>query len=223
MKKKSKDKKVKSTVSEVMNHLRKKIRNGEYAAGDILPAERKLAEELNASRGTIRDAIKKLEFYGMVKIEPQSGTKIKGSGLVAFEGLISEILNFEKADFTSLVETRNLLEIKSAGTAALKRTESDIIQIVTAMKAYENKIKKGKSAREEDYHLHLQITEVSGNSVLKLLMRIITPDIMNSKMNTDKEAVLIQHREIVEKIIAKDAKGAKNAMRLHLRGTTKSS
>jgi len=218
--------KEKSSVDDVIRQLRALITSGELNPGDALPSERKLAEKFEVGRLTIRDAIKKLEFYGIVKTHPQSGTKVNGKGLLALEGLIIDILDFEETDFASIVETRNLLEIKSAGLAAMKRTDEDISKIQTALLAFESKIEEGHSAEEEDFQLHLQIAEVSGNSVLKLLMRIITPDILKNfkKRYTNKQErnndILKEHREIVDQIIAQNAKEAKNAMRKHLRGNT---
>jgi len=215
---------IETPADKVIYQLRSLITNGELSPGDILPPERKLAEKLGVGRSTIRDAIKKLEFYGLVKTNPQSGTIIKGKGLMALEGLIIDILDFEEADFESIVAIRNLLEIKSAGLAALNRTDKDIKMIQKAMIAHEAQIKKGASAEKEDFLLHFQIAEVSGNSVLKLLMRIITPDILKSfkqqNLNKDErnKEILNEHREIVKQIIDQNAKEAKNAMRNHLRG-----
>jgi len=42
--------------------------------GDKLPSERMLSEKLNVSRGNLRDALQTLEYYGLVKSLPQSGT-----------------------------------------------------------------------------------------------------------------------------------------------------
>jgi len=216
--------KIQSPVDQIAHQIRSLIINGNLRPGDILPSERKLAEKFGVGRLMIREAIKKLEFYGLVKINPQSGTTIMGKGLFAFEGLITEILSFEPADFASLVDTRNTLEIKSAGVAAEKRTEQDIQMIQEALDAFEDKVKQGLPTGEEDFLLHLQIAEASKNSVLKLLMRIITPDILKkvtsqkARKSNRSKAILKEHREIVNQIIAKDAKGAKNAMRVHLRG-----
>ncbi len=216
--------KIESSVDKIIRQLKSLIVSGDLNPGDTLPPERLLAEKLGVGRSAIRDAIKKLEFYGIVKTLPQSGTVIKGTGLVALEGLIIDILNFEETDFASLVDTRNLLEIESAGRAANRRTEQDISMIKEALEAFEYKIAEGDSAEEEDFLLHLQIAEVSGNSVLKTLMRIITPDILKNfkKRHFSKEernnAILTEHREIVDQIIAQNAKGASDAMRNHLKG-----
>ena len=49
--------------------------------GEKLPSERLLAERLGVTRGSIRNAIQKLEFYGLLKSMPQSGTFIADLGL----------------------------------------------------------------------------------------------------------------------------------------------
>ena len=219
--------KVDDPVDKVIHQLRSLITTGELKSGDTLPSERKLAENLGVSRMVIRDAIKKLEFYGLVKTYPQAGTKIKGKGVMALEGLILDILDFEEADFVHIVEIRNLLEIKSAGLAATRRTEKDIENIQKALLDYEEKTKNNLPAKKEDFNLHLKIAEVSGNSVLKLLMNIITPDILNSfttrYTNTEERIldIIKEHKEIVDQIIAQNPKEAKNAMRRHLRGVKK--
>ena len=216
---------VESPVDKVIQQIRSLITSGELKPGDTLPPERKLAETLGVSRQIIRDSIKKLEFYGLVKTHPQSGTKIRGKGLVALEGLIIDILDFEEADFESIIEIRNLLEIKSAGLAAEKRTENHIKLIKEAQLVYENKIQRGETGEDEDLNFHLQIAEISGNSVLKLMMRIITPDILknsdwrNRKVPKNHSDIIEEHKEIVKQIISKNPKESKNAMRKHLRGS----
>lgn len=215
---------IETPVDNVIRQIRLLITTGELKPGDTLPSERKLSEQLGVGRIVVRDAIKKLEFYGLVKTYPQAGTKIKGKGLMALEGLILDILDFEEADFASIVEIRNLLEVKSAGLAAVKRTEKDIERIQKALLDYEAKVKLNLPAEKEDFQLHMQIAEVSGNSVLKLLMNIITPDILNSFRTSNKtkdartQDILLEHKNIVDQIIAQNPKEAKNAMREHLRG-----
>jgi len=52
-----------------------------------------------------RDALQKLEFYGILRTLPQSGTVVAGMGIAALEGLITDVLQLEESDFHSLVET----------------------------------------------------------------------------------------------------------------------
>ena len=115
--------KIESPVDKIIKQIRGQITSGQLKPGDRLPPERKLAEKLGVGRSNVRDAIKKLEFYGILKTLPQSGTIVAGMGIAALEGLISDVLRMEDSDFASLVETRVLLETNSARFAALRRTD----------------------------------------------------------------------------------------------------
>ncbi len=214
--------KVEAPVDKIIRQIRTLITSGELKPGDKLPPERKLSDKFGIGRSVVRDAIRKLEFYGIVKTQPQSGTIIEGMGIVALEGLITDVLNIEESDFASLVETRLLLEIESAGKAAERRTVDDLVVLESTLKAYEEKVAQGSLAVEEDLLFHIKIAEASGNSVLKSLMLIITPDIVKSftKLNVCNDdrtqATLDEHREILNQIIDQNPEGAQRAMRKHL-------
>ena len=69
----------------------------------------------------IRNAIQKLEFYGLLKSMPQSGTFIADLGLTAINGMIDQIINLPTPDFKSLVETRIFLELKLESSLEITR------------------------------------------------------------------------------------------------------
>jgi len=216
--------KVESSVDKIIRQIRSLITSGQLNSGDRLPPERKLAEKLGVSRTHVRDAIRKLEFYGILKTLPQSGTVVAGIGITALEGLITDVLKLEKSDFTSLVETRVLLETNAAKLAAERRTPEDIVEIQKAAKAYEEKIRLKETAVEEDLMFHLKIAEASKNAVLKSLMLIITPDIVNNFIQykvcdddfTDNK-VIQEHQVIMNHIINQNGEDASKAMKEHLK------
>lgn len=216
--------KVDSAVDKIIKQIRGLITSGQLAPGDRLPAERKLAEKLGVSRTQIRDAIQRLEFYGILRTLPQSGTLVAGMGIAALEGLITDVLKLEKSDFASLVETRVVLEVKTAELAALRRTESDLFELENALNAYEQKVRSKEPAVEEDLLFHLKIAEASKNTVLKSLMLIITPDIIHDfiqyKVCDDSTEfnAFHEHQLILEHIANQDGVAAANAMRDHLQG-----
>jgi len=176
---------VETPVDKIIKQIRSLIISGELKAGDRLPSERKLAEQMGVGRTHVRDAIAKLEFYGILKTMPQSGTVVAGIGMTALEGLITDVLKLEASDFSDLVETRVLLETQAARTAAMRRTTDDIVNMKNALDAYEAKVREGLPAVEEDLLFHLKIAEAGRNSVLKSLMLIITPDIVKSFQKLD--------------------------------------
>ena len=59
---------------QIAEDLRKQISTGELARGSQLPTELELRDKYNASRNTIRDAIKRLISQGLVETRPGQGT-----------------------------------------------------------------------------------------------------------------------------------------------------
>lgn len=217
---------VETPVDKIIGQIRGLISSGQLKPGDRLPSERKLAERLGVGRTHVRDAIAKLEFYGILKTMPQSGTVVEGIGITALEGLISDVLKLEDSDFVDLVETRVLLETQAARMAAQRRTTEDIINMKTALDAYEAKVKNGLPAVEEDLLFHLKIAEAGGNAVLKSLMLIITPDIVKSfqKLEVCKDGrfyrSLEEHKVILDYIVNQQPELAAQSMAEHLQDVT---
>src|SRR5580698_5762269 len=59
---------------QIADDLRSKIETGELAPGSQLPTEIELRERYEASRNTIRDAIKRLTSLGLIETRPGQGT-----------------------------------------------------------------------------------------------------------------------------------------------------
>lgn len=210
----SKEKLIISEIKSLINHKN-------LEPGEKLPSERLLAERLGVTRGSIRNAIQKLEFYGLLKSMPQSGTFIADLGLTAMNGMIDQILNLPQPDFKSLVETRIFLELKLVKFAALRHTDEDLNEIEEALENYRKKTLAGEDAVAEDLLFHLAIAKASHNPSLSRLMLSITPQIITDfekyhvcKSNTAINAI-DEHQAIVDAISAKDASFAEEKMKEH--------
>lgn len=74
-----------SLPDQVFEQLSSEILNGHYAVGDNLPAERKLVETFGVNRHVVREALKRLEQLGLIRISQGGGTKVldyrKSAGL----------------------------------------------------------------------------------------------------------------------------------------------
>ena len=113
-------------VETVIRHIRALLDSGRLLPGDRLPAERRMADQLGVSRAHVRTAFQKLEFYGIVKTYPQSGTVVAEQTVQVLEGLISDMLQIDSYDFESLVHVRVLLEVEAIRMSAQRRTDKDI-------------------------------------------------------------------------------------------------
>lgn len=209
--------------NEIISNIKELISYKNLEPGDKLPSERKLSEKFGVSRSNIREAIQKLEFYGILISKPQSGTFIADIGSVAMEGMLEDILRLENPDFKSLVETRILLELKTVKLAALRRTEEDLVQIKTALDAYAEKVNNKEDAVQEDLLFHLAIARASGNSTMNTFMLIITPEIITNfekyhVCDTSQSFIGIQeHTEIYQAIVDQNPQLAREKMKVHFR------
>ena len=208
---------------EIISKIRDLINYKNLEPGDKLPSERMLSDKFGVSRGNLREAIQSLEFYGLLKSRPQSGTFIADIGPVAMKGMLEEILRLEEPDFKSLVETRILLELKTSRLAALRRTDEDLAQMKGALDAYSTKVLNGEDAVQEDLLFHLSIAKASGNSTMNRFMLIITPEIIT---NFEKYHVcdenqafkgIQEHTDIYEAIKIQDPKLVKEKMKIHFK------
>lgn len=217
----------KEIQTEIIEKIREYINFKNLEPGDKLPSERMLSERFGVSRGNLREAIQTLEFYGLLKSIPQSGTFVANIGVIALNGMISDILNLDKPDFKSLVETRILLELKTVRLAALRRTDEQLTQMEKALEAYTKKAIRGEDAVQEDLLFHLAIAKASGNSTMNTWMLVITPEIIT---NFEKYHVcdenqafmgIAEHKAIYQAIKDQKPKEAKKQMKIHFRSLYK--
>ena len=89
----------KSDNSSIQKNIISKIKDlinlKNLEPGDKLPSERMLSEKFEVSRSNVREAIQRLEFYGLLKSIPQSGTFVANIGVIAMNGMIKDILRLD--------------------------------------------------------------------------------------------------------------------------------
>lgn len=207
----------------IIGQIRDVINLKNLEPGDKLPSERMLSERFEVTRSSVRETIQKLEFYGILKSIPQSGTFVANIGVIALNGMIDDILRLEDPDFKSLVETRILLELKTARLAALRRTDEDLKKMREALDAYTEKAISGEDAMQEDLLFHLAIAKASGNTTMNNFMLIITPEIIT---NFEKfhvcdsgmsQSAIEEHEKIYNAIYQQNSQEAKAMMKKHFK------
>lgn len=213
-------KKPSDVIIEQINSL---ISTGVLKPGDSLPSERALADRFGVGRGYVREAIRKLEFYGILKTLPQRGTVVANIGVKALAGLIANILNLDKQDMDSLMEARAILEVHTAGLAAERATEEDIEMLLKTHEELKNQVAEGKPAIDEDLLFHIKIAEIAKNTVLRSLISLITPDIitlsgdLNSCAGGRFQEAFAEHEAILHAILARNPDKAAEMMARHMK------
>lgn len=215
--------KIKRPSDLILEQVRGLIRTGVLKPGQRLPSERALCERFGVGRGHVREALRKLEFYGIVKTLPQSGTVVESIGVRALDGLISNVLGIDGGtDYKTLFEVRDALEIDAARLAAERASEDLIEELEEIIDAHQRAVSEGASGMDEDVLFHLKVAEASGNVLLWTLISVLAPDIIKICDGSDTcregraEDAGEEHRRVLAAIREHDSEGAAAAMAEHI-------
>src|SRR5918995_5568809 len=102
---------------QVADMLVEMISSGEYGAGDRLPPERILVEQIGVSRTVVREALNLLETRGLIRIEHGRGAVVSANGAHALHNNLGFLLRMQPGALWELMEMRKALEVEVAGLA----------------------------------------------------------------------------------------------------------
>jgi|GEM_PF-3039028 Transcriptional regulators len=84
--------KQKTVAEQLVREIRRLIANGSYKSNDQLPTELELAKQFNVSRGSVREAIKTLNYLGIVESHTSRGTRITNKTRIIEEAAAWSVL-----------------------------------------------------------------------------------------------------------------------------------
>ena len=199
------------------------ITKGHLRPGEKLPSERTMATELGVSRQSIREAIYRATTAGLIEVRQGEGTFI----LSSFKGNMREplsILLTEQAEKVfEFLEIRKLIECWCAERAAEAATPADLKKMQGLVKKME-KVKPSESAWEKaDLEFHSFIAAATHNVLAMHVMEGLKDSFDTyfrvKKFSTKperKDALLGQHRRILDAIRQRDPKKARRKIVEHL-------
>jgi GntR family transcriptional repressor for pyruvate dehydrogenase complex len=173
-----KHKKLLTLSEQIANQIREAIINKELNPGDKLPAEQELADHVQVSRPTIRDAIKILAASKLIvtKSGARGGhfvSEITLCDLVSdLSDYITLSLSLEGMTIDEVVEVRETVEIKSCSLAALRRTEADLKILKEALPSKDVTL-SGKLFYEQDLKFHQAIAQATHNRMVIITIEAI--------------------------------------------------
>ncbi|MCC8189732.1 MAG: FadR family transcriptional regulator [Planctomycetes bacterium] len=206
---------------DIVQQFMQRIEAGELAAGDKLPTERELVEQLGVSRNSVREALRAMELLGLIESRGSEGTFVKHSGI---DRTLLEITTAGAADEKRVMEmyqVRLLLETYTARQAARNRTREHLAEMRRAIAALRADIGAGNRGQKGDTRFHRLVAEASGNSVIIGILSLFA-DAINSSIDVANAHVTVndiidEHQQLFDAIEKGDEKGAERIMRAHIR------
>ncbi len=198
--------------------------NGSWRAGDRIPPERELCQQLGIARTSLREALKAMELIGMLDSRVGDGTFVCPRSEFLSRPLLWAFTGTDHEELRDIMEAREFLERDLAGLAAERATEEEIEVIGQAVKQMRECVSKGESILEQDMAFHLAIARGAHNEVLRnavqllrnlmkqwLMLKLLIPQVPGK--------VLKQHEAIFQAIKERNGDAARAAMWAHLEET----
>jgi GntR family transcriptional repressor for pyruvate dehydrogenase complex len=210
-------------VESLAEQISDMIRRRQMRPGDRLPSVRTLATQLQVAVPTLREAIRRLEAFGMVEIRHGAGIFVRSPRprvMVANPGHLAGAIDGQVV--LDLLDTRLLFEPYCAEQAAHNPDGAEVAKLVALLERAEQHLDgNDRLLQETNMAFHAGVARCSGNVVLAQVMESLA-DLYASEqaaMLTIGNARVRDHQEhkaILAAIQAGDPKRARLLMRRHL-------
>lgn len=212
----------------VLNWIENQLSAGHLTVGDRLPPERTLAEHLEVSRTSVREAIRILEAMGVVRAGvgsgPDAGTVVIADPTTALGSALRLHVATSHLPVADIVQTRVLLESWAASRA---RTDSPALIEAAALVEQMETARGAEEFLDLDVRFHLALAEAAGNVVVSAMMGSLREAIQSyagkispslADWDTTAGHLRAEHREILATINNNDGARAAELVAAHIEG-----
>jgi len=197
-----------SLRARVYEHLRGLILANKLAPGQNLIIDQ-IAVEMGVSHTPVREALGMLELDGLVTSERNRTPRVT---------------DISPEDVRDVYEMRAVLEGWAAVKAALSLTDTELSEMGDMLDHAKNEAARGsyEAHLESDILLHQKLTRPIGNAVFQRLFTLVTAQSMRirslveARSSREVEAIIEEHRSILEALKARDPDLARARIVAHL-------
>jgi len=213
--------------SAVIRQIEQLILRGILRPGERLPPERELADRMNVSRPSLRDAVSALQDSGLLAARPGAGIFVADVLGSAFAPALTELFARHDEAVFDYLSFRRDLEGLAAERAARLASDTDLAVVQRVFEKMEAAHPKRNSDEEArlDAQFHMAIIEASHNVIMLHMMRSMYQLLRDGvfynrqvmfKQRTTRQALLDQHRAINDALQSREPEAARAAVHTHL-------
>ncbi len=205
----------------IVEQIEALLDSGVLRPGDQLPPERALAEQVQVSRASVREALRSLELLGIVETRAGGGTFVRPGSPDDLARPLSALMS-RGHTLEDVIEVRGLIEPAIAASAARRRHDDEIPLLRELVALQERQVNDGLDYADLDTRFHELVGRAARNELLVTMLTVIQNVLRASRegwlqTNQRARASLEAHQRIVAAIEARDADGARAASAEHIR------
>lgn len=205
-----------SLSDQVVERLRAEIVEGRWKVDEKIPPESELMASLGVARGTLREALRALQYTGMLEIRRGDGTFVRARSEVP--GALAR----SGASLDDVLEARITLEPQLARLAAERATDGDIERISEALG--ERASVNDEGWVDADVAVHEAIARAAHNPILFEVYTALLPRLHESMSTAQSRDGFCRderrgHDEVLDAIVARDPEAAAESAQANLQAT----
>ena len=211
-----------TTADLVVERLVTVIKERRLSAGERLPGEHELVEQLKVSRPILREALARLQSMGLVDIQRGRGTFVgSATSLANCVRLLRSAVTISPQELQSYAELRSAMEVQAVRQAAERATDDDIAELTALLKRLDNDELPYPEALELDFAFHRKLIDIAGNPLMQNMMEVIYEFVLTQMARTtpsQRENQLGRrlHKAILRSVREHDPEAAAEAMQQHM-------
>lgn len=208
---------------KVFKYIEEKIIKGVWKEGDKIESENQLAEGLDVSRVSVREAIGKMVAMGILYKKKGGGSFVKGLTPSCFMDNLIPFMILGEGDYIEILEMRSALDVVGVGLFIKNATDDVIEELNKINKKLNNKDITAEEFFEQDMIFHKFIMKNCGNSLInktfEMILNIMGYHVKEQYFKLPLKERVLEHDLITEAIKKKDIEIAQIYMKRHLERT----
>ncbi len=213
-----------SLAEQVENKLLKYFKENKFKAGESLPKEIELAENLGVSRNIVREALSRLRMLGIIESKKRKGMVISEPDLLGGVEKVMDPDLLGNQAMQQIFELRLVLEVGMGDLLFLRKQPKDLEildDIVKREKEDPNCAHSIKIRLSYEVEFHSHLYTMSGNNTLNRFQSLLLPVFHfmmeeEEKLSIKPEKGRISHEDIVETLRSGTPNKFRENMREHL-------
>jgi DNA-binding FadR family transcriptional regulator len=210
-----------SVADQVAKKILDLVRTGNLKPGDQLPPERDLAQMLQVSRPSLREAMRGLQILGVVKTRQGGGAYISSLDAADLLGPLQFLITLNTQNVQALHEARVLIDGSIARIAAERLSAGDINRLQAIVEIQRGLLADPIGFRVSDLEFHRTIMESTDNPFLvRVSHSLYVLGMEYRRVASEIPGVLrqslVDHKQIVEALSRRDPDAAETAMVAHI-------
>jgi DNA-binding FadR family transcriptional regulator len=201
-------------ATRVAQNIVNDIRERGLRPGAKLEPEHIMVEKQGVARGTLREALRFLEFQGALRIKagPGGGPIVNIPGVDHLTSALSLQMQFANATFQSVLDARKAIYPVLVAEAAENATHQDIAALRESLSRLLDAVENSDTATQEARNFYELVASASKNLVLGFLVNALHRMSENSNVQYDPErwrASIQQSEKVLHAIERGDAESAR--------------